>query len=174
MVGGAQGDVGLVADVSECEVLHDGRAFVGARLRARVRIVDHWCEEGTKGLFYCTVEDVKDDPMSDEDRRRARDTLTSLMEALAASASSEELASIRHEFGDAPLQDMEALSFWLAAVLRLAAPERYHAMRTTSMIDRLAVLVKHRPQPRNRWSLSSLLGRWATDDEPASPNAPPQ
>ena len=59
-------------------MLQDGRAYLASRLRTRVRIVEHWCEEGTHGLYYCTVEDVRDAPLSDDERRRARDTLSSV------------------------------------------------------------------------------------------------
>jgi Lon protease-like protein len=80
-MGAGQGDIALVAHVSECEVMPDGRAYLAARLRTRVRVVEHWVEESTAGLYFCTVEDVHDAPLSDEDRRRARDALSSVREA---------------------------------------------------------------------------------------------
>jgi hypothetical protein len=103
-------------------------------------------------------------------------TRLQLLDAYAASHSSEELGQAKAEFGEPPLQDLEALSFWLVAAMRLSAQDRYHALRLTSLPDRLALLNRHRPvaqpQQRNRWSLSSLLGRWGADE--GEQQQPPQ
>jgi len=74
----AQSDIGLIAEVSECDFAHDGRAYLAARLKSRARVAEYWCEEGTEGLFYCTVEDVHDAPLSDDEAARARETLTNV------------------------------------------------------------------------------------------------
>ena len=88
-----------------------------------------------------------------------------MLEALASTTSADDLATIKQEFGEPPLQDLEALSFWLAGALRIPSQDRYASLLTTSMTDRLAILSRHRPAQRSRWSLSSMLGRWATEED---------
>jgi len=94
-----------------------------------------------------------------------------LLQTVMANSTPEEAAAWRNEFGEPPMQDPEALSFWLACVLRLPAVDRYNALKTTSLLERLDLLSNHQPRPRGRWLLSSLLGRWAAEDDPSTPTS---
>lgn len=57
----SKGNVGVVANVVECQFLHDGRALLEAVITTRFKITDHWVEEGTNNLYYCKYDEIIDE-----------------------------------------------------------------------------------------------------------------
>ena len=47
--------VGVVAEIRECEFLSDGRVLVEAIITDRFSVADHWVEPGTQNLHYARI-----------------------------------------------------------------------------------------------------------------------
>ncbi|KAJ1477064.1 hypothetical protein T484DRAFT_1822595, partial [Baffinella frigidus] len=130
------GDVGVIADVTECEFLPDGRANLKARCRERYRILETWVEDGTQGLHWCKVEIVHDEACP-EGEQAALAALAAKCAAHFQEISSRcapgDVAALNNMHGSCPLEP-QAMSFWLCSVLPLpyGAKQALLTLRSTS------------------------------------------
>jgi hypothetical protein len=115
------GDVCVIADVTECEFLPDGRANLRAKCRERCRIVETWVEDGTQGLHWCKVETVADEPCAapaeaDETARLAR-ACAQVFEQISARCDPADVAGIAAVHGACPQEPQVPPLFCACAVL---------------------------------------------------------
>lgn len=137
------GSVALVAELKEAELLEDGRWLLEATLCKRSRIVEHYIEEGTRGLHCCRIEPFHDEAVS-EDRQgelqALRQHAVALSEQVLASGHARRI--VEEQFGAMPVLDYEQFSMWFASISPLSENEKAALLRSRDTIDRLRSCVQ--------------------------------
>jgi len=121
-----EGDVGLIAELDECEFMHDGRCNIKATLKKRFSVVEHWVEDGTQNLTYVKVKYVHDEDKETESEKndliKAQDECGSFLDALYATNFGQQLRHIpiKTQIGEEPSKNnAETHSFWIARFIAL-------------------------------------------------------
>lgn len=131
------GDLALVAELRNAEFLADGRCLVEASLCKRSRIVEFYQEDGTQGLFYCSLERIFDDPVLPENAEALaalKAHAIQLTERLLADTYARR--AVEEQFGRMP-SETEAFSMWFASVSPLSEEEKTLALQSRITADRL-------------------------------------
>ena len=56
----------MVAELTECEFLHDGRCLLQSKIKSRNVVTDFFVEEGTQGLAFVHLTPLRDMPIPDD------------------------------------------------------------------------------------------------------------
>ena len=153
------GDVAMVAQLEEVDILPDGRALLQALLTGRYLLTDHFVEEGTQGLHYCRLSPLKDEPMSEEEITATVQLLTDNTEKLDKYIlTGQNLAKLEQRCGPVPPQarsvyttpstaantpqHLELLSLWLSSACPLSDREKMICLQSKSTSMRLQSCVK--------------------------------
>mmetsp|Transcript_35580 Transcript_35580/g.52016 ORF Transcript_35580/g.52016 Transcript_35580/m.52016 type:complete len:374 (+) Transcript_35580:54-1175(+) len=135
------GNVALLAELKEVEFLSDGRCLLEAKITQRLRIMEHFVEDGTQGLHYCRTESLVDDSIPQDQTDEVKTLALQVMGEVNSSFYQREdiRAKITAAHGPAPDPEAhpEALSLWVAAVLPLPPHGKQALLETLSTRDRL-------------------------------------
>ena len=101
------GDIGVVADLTECEFLPDGRALLQAKCRERFHVLETWVEDGTQGLHWCKVAKLPDDETAAAARAKDAPLARAVQEQAAEcsrtfEAMMDRFAGLRSDIGRPP------------------------------------------------------------------------
>ncbi|CAN0177292.1 unnamed protein product [Scytosiphon promiscuus] len=137
------GDVALVAQLSECEFLSDGRVLLVAKLTSRNTVIDHFVEEGTQGLHYCRLEERVDDtpPPGGQDAARLEE-LHARTRHLAQRVIEPVTSQVIDRYGQIP-PTAEGLSMWTTSVLPMTLGEKHALLAGRSTVERLRACERH-------------------------------
>lgn len=141
----AIGDVGVIAEIKECEFTHDGRALLEANCSTRFRIADFWCEDGTQGLFSCKVEKLDDVAATEQEMKDAQEPIA-LLHRLADTIAQLIPSSQR----SARPNDLGSLTFWLAGLVNIGYRRKYDLLKDTSPISRMHTILRAMAAQGNR------------------------
>ena len=137
------GDVALIAELQEVEFLLDGRVLLEAKIRSRHTIVDAYIEEGTQGLHYCCLNDLKDEPVVED----VQSELEILMQQGKSLVS--ELKSLSHWgqleqiHGEEPRR-AEPFSLWLVSVTKtMKTSDKMALLKSTNTVERLSNVMEN-------------------------------
>jgi Lon protease-like protein len=132
----SRGDIALIAEITECEFLSDGRSLLEAKLVGRHQIKEEYVEDGTQGLHYCSLEPLKDEPLTPEDESAAN----TLLEEIKPFASSLLVAGRGLESGGSIPQDLELASFFIAGLLPVPASVKHPFLTGRNTLERLRII----------------------------------
>lgn len=146
------GAVGIIAQVINCQFSHDGRAGLEAKMLSRVVLTDHWTEEDTSQLHYCTFEEMKDTD-SEEERRIVNEVLSkdvrehlSSLKQLVASLEPGTQYTVKEVLGEWPSESSspEVLGWWMIGALdtfsEMPEQQKHQLLCTKSAAMRLEVV----------------------------------
>eukprot|EP00903_Cladosiphon_okamuranus_P020079 g18443.t1 len=137
------GDVALIAKLSECEFLSDGRVLLVAKLTSRHTVTDHFVEEGTQGLHYCRVEERRDDaPPAGSDLAARLEELHAKTRELARRVIEPVTAQVIDRYGEIPA-GAEAFSLWTTSILPMQLHEKHALLSSNSTMERLRACEHH-------------------------------
>ena len=126
------GDVALVAELKEVNIMRDGRSELEARIVGRYTIMDSYVEEGTGGLSYCRLEELRDVPPATAEATQALQEASETAWEVAHTlfmARRDIKAVVVDRYGEMPgARSPEALSLWIAAVLPVESRQDKHAL----------------------------------------------
>ena len=107
----ARNDIGVLCEVTKCEILPDGRASVSAKCTGRIKIVDSWVEPGTQGLYYCKCEDYNDQEANDSEMQKMHNMRLQISQRLTFQHA-EAIKEFSKCHGCEPIDDI-AFTFWI-------------------------------------------------------------
>lgn len=133
------GDIALIADLKNVEFLADGRCLLDAVIMKRMKIVEHYVEDGTQGLHYCRVKEYNDDAMDGDALSMAQDLQTTAVTLLTAYLEMDpnRRRAVEEEHGPMPRNHPENLSLWLTAISAIPERDRFTLLLSKDTIDRL-------------------------------------
>jgi len=133
------GDIALIADLRNVEFLADGRCLLDAVILKRMKIVEHYVEDGTQGLHYCRVKEYNDDAVVGDALSMAQDLQTTAVTLLTAYLEMDpnRRRAIEEEHGPMPRNHPENLSLWLTAISAIPDRDRFALLSSKDTIDRL-------------------------------------
>jgi len=148
------GDVGLVAHVTECQFLHDGRALLEATITSRFKISDHWKEDGTNNLYYCQYEEFPDEKEEDTEgvKKLFEEALKNVdkFRALIESLDPIRQFTLKQAIGAFPPSgaSAETVCWWLIITVTkvfngIEDEERYKLLTSASLKWRLQKINEH-------------------------------
>eukprot|EP00752_Nemacystus_decipiens_P003471 g3206.t1 len=139
----SNGDVALIAQLSECDFLSDGRVLLVAKLTSRHTVTDHFVEEGTQGLHYCRLEARTDDPPPAGSDLAARlEALHAKTRELALRVIQPVTSQVIDRYGEMPA-GAEAFSLWTTSILPMQLGEKHVLLSSNSTIERLLACEQH-------------------------------
>lgn len=133
------GDIALIADLKNVEFLADGRCLLDAVILKRMKIVEHYVEDGTQGLHYCRVKEYNDDAMDGDALSMAQDLQATAVTLVTAFLEIDQnrRRAIEEEHGPMPRNHPENLSLWLTAISAIPERDRFALLLSKDTIDRL-------------------------------------
>eukprot|EP00468_Gymnochlora_sp_CCMP2014_P003000 CAMPEP_0167755196 /NCGR_PEP_ID=MMETSP0110_2-20121227/8689_1 /TAXON_ID=629695 /ORGANISM="Gymnochlora sp., Strain CCMP2014" /LENGTH=330 /DNA_ID=CAMNT_0007641155 /DNA_START=56 /DNA_END=1045 /DNA_ORIENTATION=- len=136
----SEGDVGLIANVDDCQFLPDGRALLKATIQKRIKVINSWIEEGTQGLHYAQFEDYEEKDSEVESKELAE--IHAIANQFLDQHPRVKLELIANHIGQQPsISKPTEWSFWFSALVTTLNPQggqtNLGLIRTVSTVQRL-------------------------------------
>eukprot|EP00944_MAST-04C_sp_MAST-4C-sp1_P013833 g13833.t1 len=153
----ARNDIGVLCEVTKCEILPDGRAMVSAKCTGRIKIVDSWVEPGTQGLYYCKCEDYNDQEANDSEMQKMHNMRLQISQRLTFQHA-EAIKEFSKCHGCEPIDDI-AFTFWTSNFLNTRLQRL--AFTTQSSLDRMRLVFETVIGSENKFESDEMT---VTDD----------
>ena len=153
----ARNDIGVLCEVTKCEILPDGRAMLSAKCTGRIKIVDSWIEPGTQGLYYCKCEDYNDQESNDSELESMHNMRLQISQRLAFQHA-EAIKEFSKCHGCEPIDDI-AFTFWTSNFLNTRLQRL--AFTTQSSLDRMKLVFQTVIGSENKFESDEMT---VTDD----------
>lgn len=136
------GDVALIASISECTFMHDGRCLLEAKITSRVVITEHFVEDGTQGLHFCSFKKLEDIPITiDSEEFTILGTYVNQFHELMGRLDDRVKASLEDRFGPIPTSDPVQISFYLLAISNLRGHSKLELLKEQNTLTRFRAVI---------------------------------
>jgi len=131
------GEVAVLAEVEECEFLHDGRVLLEAKIKSRHIITDAYIEDGSEGLHYARLRDLQDEPVAEENKSEFQQLLQQGRALVSDMRDLGFLSQLQSVHGDEP-RSPESFSLWLVSIAKtMKTPDKMALLKCTNTEERL-------------------------------------